>query len=48
MEQDQFRDCLNKLDIHKSMGPNGMHPQVLRELADVVVRPLPITFERPQ
>ncbi|GAB0178742.1 mitochondrial enolase superfamily member 1 [Grus japonensis] len=45
-EEDRVREHLGKLDIHESMGPDGMHPQVLRELADVIGMPLTITFER--
>ncbi|PKU39220.1 rna-directed dna polymerase from mobile element hypothetical protein [Limosa lapponica baueri] len=46
VEEDQVREQLSKLDIHKSVGPDGMHPQVLRELAEVIVGPLNIIFER--
>lgn len=35
-----------KQDIHKYMGPYGMYSQLLRELANVIARPLFIIFER--
>ena len=33
MEEDQARE--HKLVIHKSMGPDRMHPEVQRQLADI-------------
>jgi len=34
------RDHLSNMDAYKSMGPDGIHPQVLGELADVIGEPL--------
>lgn len=44
VDEDWVMDQLSNLDIHKSMGPDGMHLQVLRELAKIIARLLSITF----
>lgn len=38
VEEDQVRKYLSILDSQKFMCSDGMHPRVLRELADVLVR----------
>ncbi|KFU95601.1 hypothetical protein M959_09057, partial [Chaetura pelagica] len=43
---EQVHDHLKSLKGHKSMGPGGLHPQVLRELVDAIAKPLSIIFGR--
>ncbi|GAB0181608.1 mitochondrial enolase superfamily member 1 [Grus japonensis] len=40
------RDLLHHLDTHKSMGPEGIHPRALRELAEVLAKPLSIIYQQ--
>ncbi|KAK4832775.1 hypothetical protein QYF61_025622 [Mycteria americana] len=40
-------DLLHHLDTHKSMGLDGIHPRVLRELVEVLTNPLSILYQQP-
>ncbi|KFP34449.1 hypothetical protein N325_12668, partial [Colius striatus] len=35
-------NLLLHIDVHRSMGPDGVHPRLLRELAGVLAKPLSI------
>lgn len=37
MEEDQIRENVTKLKVCKVMGPERLPPQVLRELADIIL-----------
>lgn len=45
VEKDQITKYLRKLDLCKSMDPDGIHPQVRRETTGINMRPFSRTFE---
>ncbi|KFV90953.1 hypothetical protein N326_03957, partial [Eurypyga helias] len=46
VSEDQVWEHLGNLKVHKSMGPDGIHPWVLKKLVDGVAKPLSIIFEK--
>jgi len=45
IHDEMILDLLQKLDTHKSTGPDGLYLRLLRELADVVAKPLSIILQ---
>ncbi|TRZ08055.1 hypothetical protein HGM15179_019054 [Zosterops borbonicus] len=46
IQEEAIRDLLSHLDAHKSMGPVGIHPRVMRELAGELVKLLSIIYHQ--
>ncbi|KAK4827481.1 hypothetical protein QYF61_018781 [Mycteria americana] len=46
IQGEAVNDLLCYLDTHKSMGPDGIHPRVLKELVEELAKPLSIIYQR--
>ncbi|KAK4811148.1 hypothetical protein QYF61_019779 [Mycteria americana] len=46
LDAEIVRDQLYHLNVHKSMGPDGIHPRVLKELVDVTAGVVSIIYQR--
>ncbi|KAK4810070.1 LOW QUALITY PROTEIN: hypothetical protein QYF61_007892 [Mycteria americana] len=45
IQGEMVSDLLHHLDTHKSMGPDEIHPRVLKELANGLTKPLSIIYQ---
>ena len=46
IQGEMVSDLLHHLDTCKSMKPDGIHPRVLRELVEVLTKPLSIIYQQ--
>jgi len=47
IQEEAVNDLLCHLDTYKSVGPDGIHPGVLRELVEELAKPLSIICQQP-
>ena len=45
IQVEMVSELLHNLDTDKSMGPGGIHPSVLRKLAEVFTKPFSIIYQ---
>ncbi|KFW66504.1 hypothetical protein AS28_11516, partial [Pygoscelis adeliae] len=46
IQGEMVSDLLHRLYTHNSMGPDGIQPRVLKELAEVLTKPLSIIYQQ--
>ncbi|KFW88408.1 hypothetical protein N305_02126, partial [Manacus vitellinus] len=46
IQKETVSNLLSHLDPHKSMGPDGIHPRVMRELAEELTKLLSIIYQQ--
>uniref|UniRef100_A0A8U8BM73 Uncharacterized protein n=1 Tax=Geospiza parvula TaxID=87175 RepID=A0A8U8BM73_GEOPR len=46
IQEEAVKELLKCLDVHKSMGPDEIHPRVMRELANELAKPLSIIYQQ--
>ncbi|KAJ7412697.1 hypothetical protein BTVI_45630 [Pitangus sulphuratus] len=46
IQEETFSDPLSHLDPHKSMGLDGIHPRLMRDLVEELAKPLPNIYQQ--